>query len=76
MSRSLIGGPLNVDALTALAGTGAEADRMRHFRTLDRAQQAAAIRRLATAGQSEHTIAAATGLAVEQIRRLLEVDVL
>ncbi|MGB6488765.1 MAG: hypothetical protein WBE91_17935 [Steroidobacteraceae bacterium] len=75
MNRSHIGGPLTVDALAALGRVSADVDRMRHFRTLDRAQQSAAIRRLAAAGQSEHTIAAATGLAVEQIRRLLEADV-
>lgn len=72
MSRSHIGGQLSLDALAALAGTGADADRMRHFRALDEAQQREAIRRLAAAGQSEHTIARATGLAVEQIRHVLE----
>lgn len=45
--------------------------RMQHFHTLDREQQAQAIRRLASLGQGEHTIAHATGLSVEQIRRVL-----
>jgi hypothetical protein len=42
--------------------------RMRHFTCLDQEQQAAAIQCLHAAGQSELTIAGATGLSVEQIR--------
>ena len=42
-----------------------------HFHVLDREQQAQAIRRLVSSGQGEHTIAHATGLSVEQIRRVL-----
>jgi len=55
-----IGGALNADALARL-----------HFHALDRVEQAQAIRRLAATGQGEHTIACATGLSVEQIRRVL-----
>jgi hypothetical protein len=42
-----------------------------HFRSLDREQQAAAIRRLARLGMSDHGIAAATALSVEMVRRIL-----
>jgi DNA invertase Pin-like site-specific DNA recombinase len=42
-----------------------------HFHALSRQEQAQAIRRLAASGQGEHTIALATGLSVEQIRRIL-----
>jgi DNA invertase Pin-like site-specific DNA recombinase len=42
-----------------------------HFNILTRDEQAAAIRRLAASGQSEHTIARATGLSVEMINRIL-----
>jgi hypothetical protein len=43
-----------------------------HFNTLSPEERAAAIRRLAAAGQHVETIARATGLSVEAIRRLLE----
>lgn len=43
-----------------------------HFNTLDHEQQAQAIRRLALTGMSPHQIAHATGLAVEQINRLID----
>lgn len=42
-----------------------------HFANLSREQQADAIRRLAILGHSEATIAQATGLSVDQIRRAL-----
>jgi hypothetical protein len=42
-----------------------------YFLMLPRNEQIAAIKRLAAAGQSEQTIAAATKLSVEQIRELL-----
>ncbi len=42
-----------------------------HFLLLDREQQAQAIRRLATSGMSDHTIAAVTRLSVEMIRRIV-----
>ena len=45
--------------------------RMRHFRTLTRSAQEAAIRRLRAVGQSEWTIARATGLSVEMVRLIL-----
>lgn len=44
---------------------------MRHFLLLDRNQQAQAIRRLVASGMSEHTVSTATGLSVEQVRRVL-----
>jgi hypothetical protein len=42
-----------------------------HWFTLTPSEQAAAIRRLAAQGASDHGIAHATGLAVEQVRRIL-----
>lgn len=45
--------------------------RMRNFRLLTARQQLLAIRRLDDEGYSAHGIAAATGLAVEQIARVL-----
>lgn len=44
---------------------------MHHFLLLDNAEQVKAIQRLAARGMSDHTIAAATGLSVEMIRRIL-----
>ena len=44
---------------------------LQHFALLDREQQAALIRRLATQGWQDHAIASFTGRAVEDIRRLL-----
>jgi DNA invertase Pin-like site-specific DNA recombinase len=46
-----------------------------HFTVLSREEQASAIRRLAATGQGEHTIARATGLSVEQVRRILADEV-
>jgi hypothetical protein len=60
MTRSHIGGVLNRAALARM-----------HFHALDREEQTKTIRRLAAAGHGEHTIAQATGLSVEQIRRVL-----
>jgi hypothetical protein len=45
-----------------------------HFTVLTQEEQEAAIRRLAAAGQGAHTIAHATGLSLEQIRRVLSVE--
>jgi hypothetical protein len=42
-----------------------------HFATLSREEQAAAVRRLAASGMSDHGITRASGLAVEQVRRIL-----
>ena len=42
-----------------------------HFHAMPHDQQVQAIRRLAAAGQGEHTIAQATGLSVEMVRRVL-----
>jgi len=55
-----IGGKLDAAGLARL-----------HFITLDRGQQAQSVRRMAASGQSDHAIAAATGLAVEMVRRTL-----
>jgi hypothetical protein len=41
------------------------------FALLTREEQAQAIRRLHNSGYSDHTIAAATGLSVEMVRRVL-----
>jgi hypothetical protein len=60
MRRDSIGGQLDTAALARL-----------HFHALSPAEQASAIRRLAAAGQGEHTIAAETGLSVEHVRRVL-----
>ena len=62
-------GRLDLPALAALSGK--DDARMRHFHALDRSAQEAAVRRLHAAGHSDHGIARATGLAVEQIRRVL-----
>ena len=43
----------------------------RNFQLLNRAEQAEAIRRMAAGGVSDQTIAAATGLSVEVVRRVL-----
>lgn len=48
-----------------------DAQRLRHFAALDREQQAQAIQRLAATGYGDNTIASATGLSVEMIRRIL-----
>lgn len=45
--------------------------RTAHFAALDREQQEQAVRRLAATGMGDHTIAAATQLSIEQIRRIL-----
>lgn len=75
MTRS-IPGTLSMTALAALTGTHAnDAARMRHFQALDRDQQAQAIRRLAATGQGERTIAQATGLTIEMVRRILAAQV-
>ena len=57
MNSNRFGGPLD--------------PRMLHFHTLEPAQQAVAIHRLADSGLSDHGIARATQLAVEQVRRIL-----
>lgn len=60
---------MNVDSLPH--ENHRDADRRRHFRELDRQQQADAIRDLAADGVGDYDIAAATGLAVEQVRRVI-----
>jgi hypothetical protein len=45
--------------------------RMAAFHALDRDAQIQAIKRLHLAGHTDRTIAAATGLSVEMVRRLL-----
>lgn len=42
-----------------------------HFHTLGPDQQADGIRRMAACGHGDHTVARATGLSVEQVRRIL-----
>jgi DNA-binding NarL/FixJ family response regulator len=44
---------------------------LRHFLLLDRDQQESAIRRLAASGMNDYGIAAATGLSVEMVRRVI-----
>jgi hypothetical protein len=44
---------------------------LKHFLLLDRVEQEAAIRRLAASGMHDYSIATATSLSVEQIRRVL-----
>jgi DNA invertase Pin-like site-specific DNA recombinase len=48
---------------------------MHYFRLLEPQQQREAIQRLAASGMSDSTIAAATALSVEQIRRVLAKNV-
>jgi len=69
MSKN-IAGVLDLPALQTLAGNE-ERRRMEHFHALDRDQKAAAIRRLALIGHSDAGIAAATGLSVEMVCRIL-----
>lgn len=42
-----------------------------HFVTMPHAQQIEAIRRLLASGHSDSTVASATGLSVEMVRRLV-----
>jgi DNA invertase Pin-like site-specific DNA recombinase len=44
---------------------------LHHFLLLDRQQQAQALRRMVASGMSERTVAAASGLSVEQVRRVI-----
>lgn len=44
---------------------------MHYFAMLDQDAQCAAIQRLANSGMSDHTIAAATQLSVEMIRKIV-----
>jgi hypothetical protein len=60
MTRSNIGGVLDGAALGRL-----------HFHALSSDEQRAAIRKMADAGDGDHTIASATGLSVEFIRQIL-----
>jgi hypothetical protein len=45
--------------------------RMWHFQLMSYDEQCAAIRRLASSGMGHYTIAAATGLSVEMVRKIL-----
>ncbi len=45
-----------------------------NFHSMSRKEQTQAILRLATEGQGDHTIGAATGLSVEQIRHVLAIS--
>jgi hypothetical protein len=66
-----IGGTLDTDALSALAGTTGDRARMRHFELLSYEQKIIAIVRMHDAGYSDRQIAHACQLSVEQICRLL-----
>jgi ABC-type phosphate/phosphonate transport system ATPase subunit len=59
-TRATVGGTLDMAALARM-----------HFSSLDREEQAAAIRRLAATGMGDHGIADASGLSVEMVRRVL-----
>ena len=50
-------------------------DRMAHFHSLSFEAQAGAIRRLAATGMSLQGISHATGIAVEQLRRVIGSDI-
>jgi len=60
MSNDTIGGRLDCTALARL-----------HFNSLTVDERASVIRRMAAEGHGDHTIAHATGLSVEQVRRAL-----
>jgi hypothetical protein len=60
MTRSSIGGALDLTALTRL-----------HFNTLSLEERTAAIRRMAAEGHTANGIASATGLSVEAIAVVL-----
>src|SRR5260370_33744321 len=51
--------------------TGNRSPELQHFLRLSRTEQEAAIRALAASGMSDHTVAAAARLSVEQVRRIL-----
>jgi hypothetical protein len=46
-------------------------DRMQNFESLDRQQQAQAIKNMAASGVGDHGIASATKLSVEAVRRVI-----
>jgi DNA-binding NarL/FixJ family response regulator len=70
VTRSTIGGTLDLQALAVLSGTH-DSKRMEQFHTLSREQQAQAIRQLASSGMTDHGIAAACRLSVEMVRAIL-----
>ncbi|MBV9724662.1 MAG: hypothetical protein JO299_05750, partial [Gammaproteobacteria bacterium] len=57
--------------MNGAAGNAGALARLLHFSELTRRERTAAIRRMALAGHGDHTIAHATGLCVEQVRRAL-----
>lgn len=74
MSRSTIGGALDLQALKALHAhreSNRDADRMQHFEQLTHQEKAQAITRLAATGMSARGIAAACQLSIEYIERVL-----
>jgi DNA-binding NarL/FixJ family response regulator len=74
MTRSSIGGPLDLEALKALHGhreSNLDADRLRHFEQLTQPEREQAIKRMAAEGYSDSQIAHATRLAIEPVRRVL-----
>jgi hypothetical protein len=60
MSARTVGGQLDLAALARL-----------HFHSLSVEERTAAIHRMASDGHGAHTIAHATGLSVEMIRRII-----
>jgi ABC-type phosphate/phosphonate transport system ATPase subunit len=68
VNRQQVPSCVDLAALAALSGDDA---RLAAFRLLSRDEQANAIRRLAATGMSDHGIARATMLSVEQIRIVL-----
>lgn len=67
MNRDSIGGRLGMNELQALV----RADPRRHFKTLTHEQAVVAVRAMADSGQSETTIACATGWSVEYVKHVL-----
>jgi DNA-binding NarL/FixJ family response regulator len=65
-----VGGTLIPDALQALSGNP-ERNRMRHFERLTQHEREQAIKRMADMGMSDHGIAAAARISVEQVRQII-----
>jgi hypothetical protein len=69
-ARRTLGGVLDLAALAALTGRDETAERHRH-RPEDAQTMRAAIHELRSRGLGDYDIAAATGLSVEYVRRVL-----
>ena len=70
MTRSSIGGTLGLGALAALAGDHHDRKAQQH-RPQTHDEMRVAVHELRQRGMDDQTIARATGLAVEQVRRML-----